>query len=169
MADLATTYITCPGCGLQLPDKQLPSSDQYNASGECRELYHQLSYYTLAKGDTDFIHEVIVDTYGAQHGGTGTSDMTIFFAIAGLYLHLERGKTGKQARQAHVDMAQHKCYKWPSLVPPAQKEWLTIADVIAADDSRKDALIEQWAASTWLAWQKDIKLVSAVCSDVLSI
>ena len=31
--------VTCPGCGLKLPDHHFDLSDRFNASGECLETY----------------------------------------------------------------------------------------------------------------------------------
>ena len=47
---------------------------------------NELSYYTLAHGDSAFIHQHVVDAYAAQHLRSSTSTIGAAFALAGLYL-----------------------------------------------------------------------------------
>ncbi len=108
---------------------------------------------------------MIVDSYGAQHAGGPAKKMGVVFAVTGLYLYLEKGYTGKDVRQAHADMAQHKGYNWPALLSPDPKYRMTISDVITATD--KDKAIHEWAVSTWAAWQKDRALIITICNEVL--
>ncbi len=51
-----------------------------------QEQYHELSFYTLAHTGKTFIHQHIVDAYAAQAADAKTKSITIFFALAGLYL-----------------------------------------------------------------------------------
>jgi hypothetical protein len=48
---MVVNYKTCPGCGRKPPNKNLEASDQYNASGECEKLYHELSAYLIMNPD----------------------------------------------------------------------------------------------------------------------
>ena len=57
----------CPGCGVTLNSKNNLLEKDFNASSACRELYYQLSYYTLALQYEDFSHQLILDTYAGQH------------------------------------------------------------------------------------------------------
>ncbi len=38
----------CPGCGLSLPSAEEQLDDRYNASSACRQLYGELTAYTLS-------------------------------------------------------------------------------------------------------------------------
>ena len=38
----------CPGCGLQRPSLGLDPDRKANASGECRAVMNEMTYYTLA-------------------------------------------------------------------------------------------------------------------------
>jgi hypothetical protein len=104
--------IECPGCRLKLPDHHLDPPDRANASEECLQLYSDLMCYTVAKQDPEFIHQHVVDTYAAQHGGGPTRIITVAFGLIGLYLTLEKGYTGKQVHQAHMRIAK-KRKVWP--------------------------------------------------------
>jgi hypothetical protein len=59
------------------------------------DLYDQLSLYTLSHADPSFIHQHVVDAFAAQHADDRTKPITLTFALVGLYLHAERGFSGK--------------------------------------------------------------------------
>jgi len=144
--------IICPGCGLQLAKKSIDSSKIYNASGECFELYGELSSYTLAEADDEFIHQYIVDAYGAQHSGGITKDITTIYALIGLCLMTDHGLTGKQIQKVHMRMPKKK---WEKLGAPTDYRWMTIRDVLQAKSpSERRVLIRQWAISVWNGWRK---------------
>ncbi len=66
---------------------------------------NELLYYTLAHGDRWFIHQQLVDAYGAQHVRQSKSTIGAAFALAGLYLAVERGFKGRQVQKVHMLMA----------------------------------------------------------------
>jgi hypothetical protein len=47
----------CPGCGLMLPSAEEQLDDRYRASSACRQLYDELSAYTLSLQDAGFLHQ----------------------------------------------------------------------------------------------------------------
>ena len=149
----------CPGCGLQRPSLGLEPDPKANASGECRALLNELSYYTLAQGDVRFIHQHLVDAYGAQHVRQSKSTIGAAFALAGLYLAVERGFTGRQVQRMHMLMARTS-KQWPRFDPPEAVGPLTVADVLAvgAGPARDQKLLE-WCASVWGAWSTEHRRV----------
>jgi hypothetical protein len=144
--------VTCPGCGLQRPDQGLSPDAKLNASGECRALSFELTYYTLSHGDPRFIHQHLVDAYGAQHVRASKSNIGAAFTLAGIYLAVERGFTGRQVQLMHIAMARRRTV-WPAFEPPADMGAMTVADVLAVDPGpeRDEALIK-WCGSVWAAW-----------------
>lgn len=72
----------CPGCKLKLPDHHL-AADGFNSSGECWELFGELSVYNIERAELTFIHQLAVDAYGAQHSGGITKYITTFFSLVG--------------------------------------------------------------------------------------
>ena len=68
--------IICPGCGLSLNSNDLTLDSIYNASCACRKLYDELSAFTLSIGDSEFIHQLVVDSYAAQHTGPDVKPIT---------------------------------------------------------------------------------------------
>jgi hypothetical protein len=83
-----------------------------------QDQYNQLAFYTLAHKDPAFIHQHLVDAFLAQHADKSTKPITLVFALIGLYLHVEKGYTGKQVQLAHMQMAKRK-KQW--VLPPLQK------------------------------------------------
>jgi len=140
-------FIICPGCGLRLLNKQLFPNDRYNASGECFELYGQLSGYTLSQNDSTFIHQLTGDAYGAQHSGGVTKNITTIFALIGLCLVMEHNYTGRQVQKVHMRIAKQS---WPRLDPPKHNASITVLDVLEAkDDIQRANLIKSWVTAVW--------------------
>jgi hypothetical protein len=150
----------CPGCGVQLPSLGLEPDPRANASGECRRLMNELSYYTLAHGDPVFIHQHLVDAYGAQHvRPQSKSTIGAAFALAGLYLAVERGFTGRQVQKMHVLMAS-RSKQWPRFEPPQDAGAVTVADVLSVGPGPgRDQALRRWCASVWAAWSSEQTLV----------
>lgn len=116
---------------------------------------NELSYYTLAHNDRWFIHQHLVDAYGAQHVRQSKSTIGAAFALAGLYLAVERGFTGRQVQKMHMLMAS-RSKPWPRFEPPGDLGPLTVADVLAAEAGPpRDEAIMRWCASVWAAWSAE--------------
>ncbi|WP_219834882.1 DUF5946 family protein [Paenibacillus sp. R14(2021)] len=146
------SIVKCPGCGLLLANQSIAEPPRYHASGECMELYNQLSYYTMSHGQEAFIHQLSLDAYGAQHAGEGSRPITTAFSLIGLYLVVEHGFTGRQVQQAHMELGRKKT-EWPDLTPPRAMGAITVQDVLQAEAGPvRDALIEEWVRYVWSTW-----------------
>ena len=134
-----------------------------------QDTYYELACYTLVHPDPLFIHQHIVDAYAAQHADAHSKPISIAFALAGLYLYLERGHSGRQVQQAHMQLARKK-HPWPRFTLPTDRGTMTVADVLRADpgDARDEA-IRQWAASVWEAWSASHDQVAAWVKEELQI
>jgi len=147
--------ITCPGCGLVLPDLGLAPAGGFNVSGECRQLSDELAQYTLTHRGPSFIHQHFVDAYGASHVGNVSKPIMGVFSLAGLYLFLEKGYTGREVQLAHMRMAGGK-KDWPRFNPPTRRSPLTIANVLNADEGpSRDEALANWCRSVWQSWSAD--------------
>ncbi len=106
----------------------------------------ELSAYTLTHGDPDFIHQHVVDAFAAQHATAKSSAIGVAFALIGLYLHLERGYSGRQVQAAHRRLAQQR-RQWPAFDPPRDTGELTVIDVMRSPaGAERDRAIEDWCA-----------------------
>jgi hypothetical protein len=152
---------------MQRPSLGLEPDRKANASGECRGLMNELSYYTLAHGDPRFIHQHLVDAYGAQHVRQSRSTIGAAFALAGLYLAVERSFTGRQVQKMHMLMAR-KSKQWPRFDQPEDVGPLTVADVLAIEPGpRREEKLMDWCASVWGAWSSEHGRVRAMVSRFL--
>lgn len=123
--------------------------------------YHELSAYSLTRGDPSFIHQHVVDAWAAQQAHAGTKPIGVFFAVAGLYLHVERGFTGREVQRAHMQLAQQR-EAWPVGTLPATRGALTPSAVMAAAPGHaRDAMISAWARSVWEAYAGSRETVEA--------
>lgn len=117
---------------------------------------NELSYYTLAHADPVFIHQHLVDAYGAQHvRPQSKSTIGAAFALAGLYLAVERGFSGRQVQKMHVLMAS-RSKQWPRFEPPRDAGAVTVADVLSVGPGPgRDQALLRWCASVWAAWSSE--------------
>ncbi len=158
--------VNCPGCGVRLPEADLPADDGVNASGECRQLYWQLSADTLTRADPAFLHQFAVDAYAAQHAGGPSRPITTAFALVGLYLARERGFTSRDVQRAHMLLARRKL-DWPRLARPEQAGSVTVLDLLHAGSGyARDARLREWMAVVWETWHPERKRVIALASNI---
>lgn len=119
------------------------------------DAFHQLSYYTLSHKKEEFIHQYIVDAFAVQTADKDTKSIKINFGLIGLYLHLEKGFTGKEVQQAHMQLAQYKD-KLPKIVLPESRGKITVFDVLNSPKGQQpDAKIDEWMQSVWDAYKDE--------------
>lgn len=160
--------VRCPGCGVELPDRRLAACDTFRASGECWELYGELSAYTLSLMDRDFIHQLCTDSYAAQHSGESVKPITTVFALVGLHLAVERGFTGRQVQRAHMVLARRtgRRVEWPRMDPPPRVGEVTVLTVMRARaGDERAARIRDWASDVWKSWADQHERIRAICQD----
>ena len=119
------------------------------------DMYMELSLYTLQRRDPTFMHQHIVDAYAAQHPDRSMKPIRIAFSLVGLYLAVEKGLTGKEVQNIHMDMGKEK-REWPTFEVPEYLSDISVADVLHAEPGdERDGMIRAWAASVWNAWSED--------------
>jgi hypothetical protein len=124
------------------------------------EAYDALQCYTLAHGKPEFIHQHVVDAWTAQHADEQTKPIGLTFALVGLYLHLERGFSGRQVQRAHMALGRRK-RSWPSFILPRDRGSVTASQVMAAPPGpQRDRAIDAWCASVWDAFRENHALVA---------
>lgn len=158
---MGKNLVICPGCRVAIRSESYDLDKKFNASLSCLKLYYELSYFTLSLQDEDFIHQLIVDTYAAQHFGINTKPITITFALVGLYLVNERHYTGKHVQQVHIDLA-NKSQKWPKFKLDNKSANINVLDILNCPDNKKPHLIKEWSKSVWLTWKHEKEKVSCL-------
>ena len=137
------------------------------------EAFHELSFYTLSHptaghptgGKGTFIHQHVVDAQAAQMATEKTKPIQLVFALVGLYLFLEKGKTGIEVQNFHLRMSQKK-QEWPLIELPGRRGEVTAVHVLAAPaGDQRDDKIKTWCQSVWEAYQPSrdiiVKLVES--------
>jgi len=123
------------------------------------DAYEELCAYTLTLGDSAFIHQHVVDAFAAQTADVNTKPIKLAFALIGLYLHLEKGFSGREVQRAHQFLAAKK-RSWPAFPLPQDRGALSAKDVIATEPGpQREAAIDQWCASVWNAYHTSHELV----------
>jgi hypothetical protein len=132
------------------------------------EQYHELAFYTLAHTGRNFIHQHVVDAFAAQTADNSSKPITIFFALAGLYLFLEKNYTGLQVRDAHLQMAK-KTKSFPTISLPDDRGAITVSNVLAAPAGNdRDEMIRQWCISVWDAFSEQHSDVTTLTEKLLN-
>lgn len=130
-----------------------------------QEAYDELSFYTLTKTDSFFIHQNIVDAFAAQTADEKTKPIKLTFALVGLYLTVEKGYTGRQVQQVHMELGKQK-KQWPSFSIPENRGKISVYDVLkAVPGSERDEMIKKWCASVWEAYRNCHEEVKKLVND----
>jgi hypothetical protein len=130
-----------------------------------RDAYHELSAYTLSHGGTAFIHQHVVDAFAAQRANADSKAIGVAFALAGLYLHVEHGVTGRDVQRIHMLMARRK-REWPAFALPPHRGATTAVDVMAIPAGpERDRAIDAWAASVWKAYADNRPAIVALLKE----
>lgn len=131
------------------------------------DLFHELSYYTLAQRREEFIHQYVVDAYGAQSASASVKPIRLVFALVGLYLHVEHGCNGRQVQRIHTQLAQRKP-ALPQISVPASRGALSIVDVLNVPPGpERDRKIEDWCKSVWAAYSHNRKAVIGLLGNLV--
>ena len=117
-----------------------------------RDAYDELCAYTLTHGDPAFIHQHVVDAFAAQNASEASKPIGVAFALVGLYLHVEKGLSGRQVQRVHMQLARKK-REWPRFALPVDRGDFTALDVMTiAEGTGRDQAIDQWCAIVWRAF-----------------
>ena len=108
------------------------------------------------------MHQHVVDAWAAQYATADSKPIGVFFALMGLYLHLEHGFTGRAVQLAHMKLAQRP-EPWPVGPLPVKRGDTTAAHVLAVPPGpERDAAISRWAASVWAPYTPQRGAVDAL-------
>ena len=133
-----------------------------------QEAYTELQCYTLAHGGSEFIHQHVVDAWTTQHADARTKPIALTFALVGLYLHVERGFSGRRVQRVHMALARRR-RNWAPLPLPGERGSLTARWVMAAPaGTERDEAIDAWCADVWGAFSDNHGTVAALLSNALT-
>ncbi len=129
-----------------------------------QNLYNELLFYTLSHPDPEFfIHQYAVDAFAAQNADKNSKNITLVYAVAGLYLAVEKGFSGKQVQNAHLIFSKDKS-DMPRIILPEDRGSVTIKNVLNAEPGiERDEQIMYWCASVWKAFANNRDAIIAFC------
>jgi len=158
----------CPGCGVELPDSAAPWDSRSLASEACHALYGEVagfeSQHIVELGRW---HQLLVDTYAAQHAGHRTPSIGTAFALIGLHLALVQGWDGLAVRHAHQDLAR-RYREWPVFPTPGRRGAQTVLDLALASTPEEHVeRLRAWATSVWEAWAESHVAVVTLIAERL--
>jgi len=159
---------TCPGCDVDLPGSAKPWDPRSLASEACHAVYGEVAGYELQHVvELGPWHQLLVDTYAAQHAGPRTPRIGTAFALMGLALAIDDGWDGLAVRDAHQRLAAvHR--DWPAFEPPPARGALTIVDLaLAASPAEHVERLRAWASEVWGAWAPSHAAVRQLLRDRL--
>ncbi len=112
------------------------------------DAYDELYAYSM--GRKHFILQHVVDAHMAQRArAVNPPPIGAIFALAGLYLHVEKGFSGTAVQSAHRIMGNRK-RRWPDIVWPVERGCVTAETVLAVEAGpARDEAIDGWCASVW--------------------
>ncbi len=114
-----------------------------------QDLYNELAFYTLAHPGAEFIHQHVVDAFAAQNANENTKWITIYFALVGLYLFVEKGYSGKEVQLEHIRLSYQKKDFLPFILPLLRGNF-TIEDVLLKEQGiERELAIEIWCKEVW--------------------
>jgi hypothetical protein len=160
----------CPGCGALLPGPPTRTDRRSGASDACRAVRGEVAGYELAHvAELGQWHQLLVDTYGAQHPSDAGPAIGTAFGLIGLHLALEDGRSGLEVRDAHQLLA-NRYRDWPRFRAPAARGRLTIVDLaLARDPAEYVEVLRRWAGEVWSAWAEQHATVAALIRDRLPL
>ena len=157
-----TASTACPGCGLIMlseapaltPSSDTTYPDGLIASPGCRRLFEQLLARDYSDARYRRLHQLVVDSYAAQHGrGESRRQIqTTALSLMTLCLFVEDGADPSAGPRLHrLMVANRPDFFW--LAPPEFTDESTVADVSdAGDEAEYEKRLRKWAAEVWAAW-----------------
>lgn len=128
------------------------------------DAYNNLCLYTLVHGGSAFIHQHVVDAFAAQEATSDDKPIRLVFALVGLYLHVEKGFTGREVQLAHMKLGRKK-QSWPTFRIPEDRGPINAATVLAAPIEQRDQTIHEWCSSVWNAFADQREPVEQLLAD----
>ena len=160
----------CPGCGVELPGSSEPWDPRALASDPCHALYGEVSgFESQHVVELGRWHQLLVDTYAAQHAGERTPLIGTAFALIGLHLAVEEGWDGLAVRVAHQELGR-RYREWPPFPAPERRGSMTVLDLALASTPEEHVeRLRAWATDVWAAWADSHAAVAVLIAERLRL
>lgn len=145
----------CPGCGSVAASSGAAPPPTLDASAGCWARYGQLLARSYADPHRRGVHQLVVDSYVAQHpvaGGEPKHVRQLALCLMTLQLFVEEGHDVAHGPHLHKRMVAN-LPPMRALDPPGDRGATTVLDVLAAEDATDHhRLVRAWAREVWQAW-----------------
>jgi hypothetical protein len=153
-----TDATICPGCGM-IDDHASAIRKEMSCTEGCWDRYLAVAAFeTEHLMELGRFHQLMVDTYGAQHPETPTPPIRVTYSLIGLYLSIVLGWSGFDVRNVHSRMGKPQPW-WPTFRRSAERSSITAADVVLAGQQEGPSgharLMDLWALSVWGTWASE--------------
>jgi hypothetical protein len=145
----------CPRCGVIAPEGSIPAPPEYHASSGCWQRYGELLARSYRAAEYRSVHQLVVDSYVAQHptDATPRSVQQLALCLMTLDLFLEQGWDVDRGPDLHKRMMAN-LPELHALDPPDTSTDLTVEHVLDATDAAAHRLlVRAWAEQVWNAWR----------------
>ncbi|HUP78608.1 MAG TPA: DUF5946 family protein [Pirellula sp.] len=95
--------------------------------------------------------EYVVAACGAQEASPQDKPIRLVSSLIGLYLHVERGFSGREIQLAYMKLGRRK-QAWPKLSIPVNRSTINAETVLKAPIQERDSRIHEWCCSVWQAF-----------------
>ena len=128
-----------------------------------REQYDEVYVYAMSR--PGFLLQHVADAFAAQTAESNGKPIAIVFALAGLYLYLEKRFSGFQVQKVHTQLARRK-RAWPYVPLPTERGRMTVIDVLAANPGpERDESIHAWCQSVWSSFHDSRTTIIALLAE----
>jgi hypothetical protein len=128
-----------------------------------REHYDEIYVYAMSR--PGFLLQHVVDAFAAQTADGNTKPISIVFALAGLYLYVEKQFSGFEVQKAHTLLATRKRV-WPEVPLPSERGSISVTDVLAANAGlERDHAIHAWCRSVWSSFHAGRTTIIALLAE----
>lgn len=145
----------CPGCAAEFPSVDGPTHPYMESSPGCWLAFGELVAADYSDPERMAFHQLIVDSYAAQHPGEGDRRQvqSVGLHLMTLCLFLEHGVDPALGPQVHRRMIRRPAYRRLERSDPGD---LTVAHVPTAGPlqaARQAAF--GWAAAVWATYEQE--------------
>lgn len=140
-----------------------PHPTRVHGTADPGQAYHEV--YAYATTRPAFLLQHVVDAHAAQTATPETKPIALLFALVGLYLRVEGGRSGSEVQRVHRLLAKQKC-AWPVIPLPADRGSVSAGDVLAAaPGEQRDAAVDLWCRSVWDAFRESRACIVGVLAS----
>ena len=161
-------WTACPGCGLSLPDPAAEFPNRVNASAACWHLYGEATAFEFSHlAQLGRYHQLLVETYSAQHAGPDVPAIGPAFGLIGLWMAVEGQASGLAVRAAHQYLAQ-QFQDWPRFERPVRVAQRTVFELaLARNPAEFERVVQEWALEVWTELAPAHSAIAALVHDRL--